>query len=198
MRNLMPLTYVVATLVAIDTVFDLIVTVVATLPLQGYGTTLLAVVQAIAAVFVFSRLATIILFSIWIYQAGKNLVLAGYQDLEFTPGSRIWWFAVPFANLVMPFKGMRELWNASHGETAYGQNNTLVSVWWALWILNGLAGLIFRLVTMGSDRSGSNSISPWIDSIGSVALATAAILLIIRIARAQRRLGGPALEEVFA
>ena len=42
---------------------------------------------------------TVIVFSVWIYQAGQNLIAAGFEDLEFTPGSRIWWFAVPVASL---------------------------------------------------------------------------------------------------
>ncbi len=91
------------------------------------------------------RLLTFVAFGRWIYMAGRNLVEAGYQDLEFTPGSRIWWFAVPFANLVKPYQGMRELWNASHGEGDYTTGNGLVGAWWALWLLHGFIGGFLRL-----------------------------------------------------
>ncbi|WP_163360139.1 DUF4328 domain-containing protein, partial [Enterobacter hormaechei] len=65
-------------------------------------------------------LLTMCVFAWWIFRAGKNLVALGYVSLAFTPAVRIWWFLVPLANLVIPYHGMRELWNASHGKADLG------------------------------------------------------------------------------
>ena len=72
-------------------------------------------------------IATLIVFGRWIYVTGRNLVQLGVTGLQFTPASRIWWFFVPFANLIKPVEGIRELWNASHGNAEYAQNNLIVT-----------------------------------------------------------------------
>lgn len=136
------------------------------------------------------KFATMIVFGRWIYVAGDNLVAAGHSDLEFTPGSRIWWFAVPFANLVKPFQGMRELWNASHGDTDYTASSGLVTAWWALWLLQSFLG---RLAMTGAP------VAIFVSQALNIGLAIVAIDMIRRIATAQRTFVGTGdLEEVFA
>lgn len=137
---------------------------------------------------------TIVLFSIWIYVAGKNLQDADL-DLEFTPGSRIWWFAVPFANLVKPYQGMRELWNASHGVANYEENNTLVATWWAVWL-----GCGFMSYLLNAMASSDGSVGPlWVEGGLLLARGGIAIALIRGIAIAQgSTLSGERLQEVFA
>lgn len=140
-------------------------------------------------------LLTWILFGRWIYLAGQNLVEAGYQDLEFTPAARIWWFAIPIANLYRPFQGMRELWNASHGNQDYfSETAPLVAIWWALWLLSGFVGL-----GLGLFAGSESGLTPdWISVAIEVALAVVAIMMIRRIAEAQTQLSDPGLAEVFA
>lgn len=140
-------------------------------------------------------IATMIVFGRWIYLAGANLESAGYEGLEFTPGSRIWWFAVPFANLVKPFMGMRELWNASHGELQYDRNHPLIVVWWALWIGNGLFAWITNMVTQGGDAPPALWI---IQAILGLASAVLGLALLTGITRAQMRPIEADLNEVFA
>lgn len=159
----------------------------------AFGTYVTPVAETLDMAELVFRIATMIVFSVWIYIAGRNLVEAGYEDLEFSPGSRIWWFAVPIANLFKPYQGMRELWNASHGSEAYDAGSGLVATWWALWLASGIVSyLVLATSTTGDTQS------LWVASAIDVAVAVAAILLIHGIARAQRRLRGPDLEEVFA
>lgn len=138
-------------------------------------------------------LLTWILFGRWIYLAGCNLVEAGYQNLEFTPAARIWWYLVPLACLYMPFQGMRELWNASHGNNDYSSETApLVATWWALWLLSGVIGYGFRIFANQSGLTWS-----WIEVVLDLALAIVAIAMIRRIAEAQTQLSDPQLAEVF-
>jgi len=137
------------------------------------------------------KLATAVVFCWWLYVAGRNLVEAGIDDLEFSPASRIWWFFVPFACLVKPYEGMRELWNASRGNWTDGGQTTLVATWWGLWLLKGLIAWI-------RGAAGHSALWLWFESATDIAAAIAAILVLQGIAKAQMQHWGPALGEVFA
>lgn len=138
-------------------------------------------------------LMTMIVFGFWIVRAGKNLVELGFTDLEFTPAARVWWFFVPFACLVMPYQGMRELWNASHGKQYYGETEQLVAIWWGLWLLRSFGGLIALIFI-----SANGEAAFWVQGVIDAALAFVAIQLLREITAAQGRLRGPGLAEVFA
>jgi len=141
------------------------------------------------------NILTMIVFSRWIYVAGKNVIAMGHETLEFTPAARIWWFAVPIACLFKPFQGMRELWNASHGEVEYARNQPLVTLWWALWVGSGL----FSTVLNFSVSAGNDSLTMWgISCVISLALAGVAITMLWGITQAQRRPAAPELAEIFA
>ncbi|MDF2383381.1 DUF4328 domain-containing protein [Nostoc ellipsosporum NOK] len=139
------------------------------------------------------KIVTMIVFSVWIYQAGRNLIALGYEDLSFTPGARIWWFAIPFANLVQPYLGMRELWNASQGNDQYDDTVPLVAIWWGLWLAHGFMGIILQFF-VGADALTSL----WLQSALDFGLAGVAIQLLRGITNAQSRLRGPELSQVFA
>jgi hypothetical protein len=136
---------------------------------------------------------TMIVFSVWIHTAGQNLVDASYEDLEFTPGSRIWWFAVPIANLFKPYQGMRELWNASRGESDYTAGSGLVATWWGLWLVSGFVSYFGAMAA----KEGS-TVGLWAGSAADIALAFVALTMIHGITRAQSSLTEQGIAEVFA
>ena len=141
------------------------------------------------------NIVTMIVFSRWIYVAGKNVIAMGHDGVDFTPAARIWWFAVPIACLFKPFQGMRELWNASHGELDYARNQPLVTLWWTLWIGSGL----FSTVLNFSVSSGSDSLTMWgINCVISLALAGVAITMLWAITQTQLRPTAPDMAEIFA
>ncbi len=193
-KNLRILTIVVAAMVVIDALLKPIVLLWAGMdrdsPLSLAGPDGAGIDVALIGWIVL----TMIVFSIWIVVAGKNLERAEL-DLEFTAASRVWWFAVPFACLIKPFQGMRELWNASHGADHYDENNGLVTVWWAIWLIGNLVSYFVN--TVAGPEAGTGPL--WIDGAVHIAQAAVAIPLIVGIARAQgRTLYGDNLEEVFA
>lgn len=141
------------------------------------------------------NIVTMIVFSRWIYVAGKNVIAMGHDSLDFTPAARIWWFAVPIACLFKPFQGMRELWNASHGELDYARNQPLVTLWWVLWIGSGL----FSTVLNFSVSSGNDSLTMrGISCVISLALAGVAITMLWGITQTQLRPTAPDMAEIFA
>lgn len=195
-RNLGPLTAIVVAMVVIDAAISPVIQVWAWAHLESLQTYVGPIATEIDYATIAFHFFTMIVFSIWIYQAGTNLIAAGFDDLEFTPGSRIWWFAVPIASLFKPFQGMRELWNASHGTENYHDNHGIVPLWWALWLASTFANTI--LSRTGGVEGPSVQIS-WGLALLDGALAVVAIMLLRGIANAQAaNLSSEGLGEVFA
>jgi len=195
MRNLGLLTLVVSVMVAIDALttplilgFGLFFPEAASLAISPIA----AEIDGACLVFKF---ITMIVFARWIYVAGANLVDAGFDDLEFSPASRIWWFLVPIAALFKPFQGMRELWNASHGNAAYTEGSALVGTWWALWLIDRVS-VYFGTMLYGPADGGTAGL--WIQAATGLALAGVAITMLRQISAAQAGMSGPGLAEVFA
>lgn len=200
-RDLKLLALALTILVAISALFLPVVLLLAVVDpngteIQALSPAVAGIAAAIIITIYLARLATLICFGIWIYRAGKNLVTVGYRDLQFSPGSRIWWFFVPIAALFKPFQGMRELWNVSHGNADYDAGNSLLTAWWTFWLLNQLAGLYVSLLA----NANTQAAMPGVVIVGTISLglAVTAILVVRRISAAQARLSTSATAEVFA
>lgn len=192
-RNLWPLTGFVTAMVVIDALLGPAVLLLALLFPESFDAVVAPIADALDLGLTGFTVLTWIVFATWIYVAGRNLVAAGYEGLAFSPASRIWWFAVPIANLVMPYQGMRELWNASHGNAEYSENQSLVGVWWALWLGGNLAASAIAFA-LGPD---GGTTPHWFAGAIGIVQAAAAILLLRGIASAQANLLPDNLEEVF-
>ncbi len=85
---------------------------------------------------VFVNLGSSLAFLIWLYRASRNLVDAGIVDLRRSQGWIVASYFIPFVNLVVPFRAMRELYNRSHGEEAWHADAEVadVSSWWSCYI----------------------------------------------------------------
>ncbi|MCK3654380.1 hypothetical protein A4G19_00930 [Pasteurellaceae bacterium Macca] len=90
---------------------------------------------------------TVIIAGMWIYQAHRNLPLLGATGLKFTPASSVWWYFVPLANLIQPYRAMKEIWKASHNPKNWqmSSNSWLLPLWWCAWIIDNIVGnRVFR------------------------------------------------------
>lgn len=192
-RNLKPLMTLVIFLVAVDALGTPAVLALAQLTPAFFNANVTPMANDVDLAARLFKIVTMIVFSVWIYQAGRNLIALGYEDLSFTPGARIWWFAIPFANLVQPYLAMRELWNASHGKDQYDDTVPLIALWWGLWLANGFIGVILQLFAEADALTAL-----WVQSAIDIGLAVVAIQLLRGITHAQRRLRSPELSQVFA
>jgi hypothetical protein len=87
------------------------------------------------------ELAVIITFLWWVYRANGNLRALSGMTLDFTPGWAVGWFFVPFANLVVPYRVVRELWVCSfQGKAETGA--TTVGWWWGAFISGQLLSVL--------------------------------------------------------
>lgn len=111
------------------------------------------IVILISLVMVLLNIATIIYFGMWIYRAAQNAVDADHP-LHDSPGWAVGWYFIPFANLFKPFSAMRQIWNASHGETDLDAPETLLNQWWAAWLVASIAsGIAFQISLRSADES---------------------------------------------
>lgn len=109
----------------------------------------LSVVFALMAHFVslepFIVALTVLLMLVWTYRAYANLPGLKARQLEATPGWAVGYWLIPIANIVLPFKIMRELWHGSDPEIE--ENNLfyrnkagtpeIIGFWWGLFIVSG-------------------------------------------------------------
>lgn len=122
--------------------------------------------------------AASILVGAWIYRANANAHALG-GDLSVTPGWAIGWFFVPVACLFKPYLAMKETWLASHfgGNWGNGDATNLLSLWWGLWILNGILGYGVVLADRGDPVLGAEINL----AAGFVALALSLVLIRIML-----------------
>jgi hypothetical protein len=117
----------------------------------------------------------------WIYRTNSNAhVFSGAMTI--TPGWSVGWFFVPFANLIMPYQGVKEVWQESHefaGRHAE-MESPLLGWWWGLWIAMNIATNI-------ASFSGAFTLDPSPNALylnlAAAALsvgASAALILLIR------------------
>jgi hypothetical protein len=145
---------------------------------------------------------SIVLVGMWIHRAHANLREGGVAELEFTPGWAVGWYFIPFANLIMPYKAMRELWTASRGEHDFfgGAAPSEVKAWWAAWIVgNILSAVGSRILQLGEGGPSSVTVGNAVGAAGTMGVLIAAVLLrkiIAGVTEAQR--DGMTAAGVFA
>jgi hypothetical protein len=124
---------------------------------------------------------------IWIHRAASNLRGLGRYGMAFTPGSCVWWFFVPFANLWKPPQAMAEIWRASDPEAdeaswLASSRTPLIAIWWTGWLLSGLVSWCALLIGKGA-VDGLGLVS---DTCGAFA-AVALVLFMRRVSARQER-----------
>ncbi len=121
----------------------------------------------------------------WIYRAHANFDLIDGPAKTFTPGWSVGWFAIPFANFVMPFKAMKELWQASHAMPVDSEQTAPGLLW--LWWLSWLGGSVAQY----GDYYG------WLDIVGYAATSVSAACLIVIVHRINRAQPSMSIASTF-
>jgi hypothetical protein len=112
----------------------------------------------------------------WMHRAFRNLPALGEQGLRWSPAWAAGGWFIPFANFVIPYLVMRELWSSS------GDGQPLPQRYWAAWI----AAYVLQLLSNQFMRF-NRPLSDVFGILNDVALIVAAFLLITIIRRATRR-----------
>jgi len=96
-------------------------------------------------------IATVVFFLIWLYRAYDNLrAFDPWSRLSYSPGFAVGSFFIPFANLFVPYRAVKELWQKSRGpeDALLSEPSPPASfpLWWLFWLSASFAANIsFRL-----------------------------------------------------
>ena len=109
------------------------------------------------------RLATIVIFLIWLYRVYSNLSPLRARDLEFTPGWAVGWWFIPLANLIKPYQAVTEAWRESDPDfdpdlgylTSSVENSWHFPIWWGSLIIGNLFSRIADAAVQGENVSES-------------------------------------------
>ena len=124
-----------------------------------------------------------ILILVWIHRSNRNA--QGFADgLNVSPGWNVGWFFVPFANLIKPFQGVRETWQASQGEPSWQDVPVpaFMRWWWACWLINNFVdNAAFRLSLRTETVAQQTNVA--ILNIAAAFISVPLALLLIRLVR---------------
>jgi hypothetical protein len=98
--------------------------------------------------------ASAVVILCWIHRANRNARALGARGLRFTPGAAVGWYFVPIANLWMPYRAMKETWQASRRPDAWSAEPIppLVRGWWLLWLVESALGNASFRLAMGAEE----------------------------------------------
>jgi hypothetical protein len=132
-------------------------------------------------------IATVVLFLMWLYRAHENLSAFGVEKrhLQYSSGWAVGSFFVPFVNLVVPYRAIKELWRKSVPNSSSMFFSELsppgfFPLWWGFWIIsNFIDQLYFRLTWR---ESVSTDVTSTIGVLSGV-LGLIAALLAVKVVK---------------
>jgi hypothetical protein len=143
---------------------------------------------------------------VWTYCAHANLRDNGLSGLNYSPAWSVASYFVPLANLVVPFRAMRELWNRSEGEDQYQASGNVPDVgsWWTCFVAGNAIEFCLLGLRLINTVTPLKILTPPTLNIGMIIFATLLLVgsafflfrIIGAITRAQTSL--VAFDDVFA
>jgi Domain of unknown function (DUF4328) len=127
-----------------------------------------------------------IVWLIWQYRAHANLRALGVGNLKYSPGWAVGWWLIPFANFVMPYLTMRELWKASEPEAgsvdwAARKTAAILGLWWAGRLAIQVLFQIGSFFGGNLDTSSDLRAEAWFYIFGNLALVACGVLAILLV-----------------
>jgi len=95
----------------------------------------------------------------WLYRSYCNLPAFGTprRNLNYSPGWAVGSFFVPFANLVIPYRALKELWQNSipGDENFFGEISppSWFPLWWGFWVVSNIVGNIYFRIAFNENIS---------------------------------------------
>jgi hypothetical protein len=111
------------------------------------GAAIVIIVFLLALLELVIYIATVVFFCVWLYRAYDNLrAFKPASRLEYSPGWAVGSFFVPFINLVLPYRAVREVWQKSTSPDQAHLSEpgppATFPIWWAFWLLAAFSGNI--------------------------------------------------------
>jgi len=153
--------------------------------------------MAVALIHLLVYIALAVAFLFWLHRASKNVPALGnpHSRVEFTPGWAVGWFFVPLANLFMPYKAVREVWEKS--DPAIKSEDDIMFTppasaplllgWWVTWITMNVLGRITSRFQSDAATIDTMIWVTWVDVVGDVIGIISAVLAIFVVRGIDRR-----------
>ncbi len=131
--------------------------------------------------------------ALWQFRAHANLRDQGVNGLKYPPASALGSYFIPFVNLIVPPRAMRELWNRSHGEEAHFAQISVgdVTNWWMCFVIGCAIQLGLTFVALVNVLTNIKIVTPpganLIMELFSLLLLGGAAILLFRIISAVTR-----------
>lgn len=120
------------------------------------------------------RILLAVVFLLWLHRVTRNVPALGNpkSKIDYTPGWAVGSFFIPFGNLFMPYRAVREVWDKSDPAvraqedvrfTPGPSHPPLVLGWWLCFVLANFIG-------RAADRLGNNAETP--EALRSMTLVT--------------------------
>ena len=147
------------------------------------GYSLLAVGRALVFVLL------VVFYLLWLHRAYSNLPALDAMGLEYSPTMAVGSWFIPFANLVIPYKVVSDLWYKSDpmfdDPTEDWQRTTppmWLSVWWGCWIIGNVLSRVSTGLTDNAKTVKDLVTALQIDMVMDLVVLAAAMLglLVVR------------------
>ncbi len=153
--------------------------------------------MAVALIHIVVYVGLVVSFLLWLHRASKNLPALGNpkSQVEYTPGWAVGWFFVPLANLFMPYKAVKEVWEKSdpfiksRDDMMFTPTSSaaLVTGWWIGWVAMNVLGRITSRLQTDTATPDTMRWVTWVDVVGDVVGIIAAVLAVFVVRGIDRR-----------
>lgn len=160
----------------------------------GAGLMLITLVDGVLELIIY--LTTAFCFALWLYRAYDNLrALSPSRPINHTPTLAVGSFFIPFANLIIPYRAVRETWQKSGPpeEAAFSEPSPPATfpIWWLFWLLASIAGNVAMRASFDENVPANNAtVISMISSVLYIVAAAFAYLVVDAIDKRQEQTSG--------
>lgn len=141
--------------------------------------------------------STVVAFCVWLYRVHKNLIPLGHpkHSLQHSAGWAVGSFFVPFVNLVVPYRALKEVWvksdpsvTADNFVPSYEPSPpTIFPAWWTFWLFSNFANNIALRLHLRAETIPAVTAATYFDLLGDILSVPAAIFAIAVVRSIDRR-----------
>ena len=142
-------------------------------------------------------IALAVAFLVWLYRVSRNVPALGNpkSGVEYSPGWALGSFFIPFVNLVVPYKAVREVWVKSDPAVRTGDDfmfaqpssAPLVLGWWIMWLASNVLSNIFWQLQGDAETPGAQGFMAGLKLLSDLVSVVAAVLAVMVVRGIDRR-----------
>ena len=141
-----------------------------------------AIVSVLYGIFLIS---SFFIIGRWLFVSSKINHLSHVKNLSISPGWAVGWYFIPFANLVMPYRSLKETFKASFNKVEWNIEKVpyVFPLWWTTYILSNFCSGVSTRVYLSIDAYTPNAwkdynLSSYLDIIADLLLIINAFALV--------------------